>query len=319
MHFLSNFIKINLEMVVVSMNKIEEYINKSNSTDLKHSYMDACSNKDFYKYISSLPIEEDILMKYTSTLEECFDEYSNCKSCKSFNMCKNKVSGYCLTPEVEEKSLNFSYICCDKKAKIDEEEKYLQNIKYYDIPQEIRKASFKDLYNDDTARVPIMKYIKDFVKNYGKKDNLKGLYLHGSFGSGKTYLVAALLNDMAKKKVKCACVYYPEFLRDLKASFKTDYEEKFRYIKKVPLLLLDDIGAENVSNFSRDEILGPILQYRMEENLPTFFTSNLTLEELENNLAITSSGVDKLKAKRIVERIKQLTVPIELISKNRRS
>ena len=61
------------------------------------------------------------------------------------------------------------------------------------------------------------------------------------------------------------------------------------------------------------------MQYRMEENLPTFFTSNLTLEELENNLAITSSGVDKLKAKRIVERIKQLTVPIELISKNRRS
>ena len=124
---------------------------------------------------------------------------------------------------------------------------------------------------------------------------------------------------MAKKGIKCACVYYPEFLRDLKASFKTDYEEKFNYIKKVPLLLLDDIGAENVSNFSRDEILGPILQYRMEENLPTFFTSNLTLEELETNLAITANGVDKVKAKRIIERIKQLTVSIELVSKNRRN
>ena len=124
---------------------------------------------------------------------------------------------------------------------------------------------------------------------------------------------------MANKGVKCACVYFPEFLRDLKASFKTDYEEKFNFIKKVPILLLDDIGAENVSNFSRDEILGPILQYRMDEGLPTFFTSNLTIEELEKNLSITSSGIDKVKAKRIVERIKQLTVSISLVSENRRN
>ena len=103
-----------------------------------------------------------------------------------------------------------------------------------------------------------------------------------------------------------------------KASFQTNYDEQFNYIKKVPLLLLDDIGAENCSNWSRDEVLGPILQYRMENHLPTFFTSNLTLEELENSLAMTSNGVDKVKARRIVERIKQLTTDLELISKNRR-
>ena len=94
--------------------------------------------------------------------------------------------------------------------------------------------------------------------------------------------------------------------------------EQFNHIKKIPLLLLDDIGAENCSNWSRDEVLGPILQYRMENHLPTFFTSNLTLTELEKALSITSSGVDKVKARRIIERIKQLTISLELISKNRR-
>ena len=83
-------------------------------------------------------------------------------------------------------------------------------------------------------------------------------------------------------------------------------------------MLIDDIGAENCSNWSRDEVLGPILQYRMDNHLPTFFTSNLTLDELETSLSVTSSGIDKLKARRIVERIKQLTIPLELISKNRR-
>ena len=104
----------------------------------------------------------------------------------------------------------------------------------------------------------------------------------------------------------------------IKSSFKTNYGELFNEIKKIPLLLLDDIGSENVSNWSRDEVLGPILQYRMDNCLPTFFTSNLTLEELENNLSLTQSGVDKVKARRIIERIKQLTVPLSLISKNRR-
>ena len=68
-----------------------------------------------------------------------------------------------------------------------------------------------------------------------------------------------------------------EFLRSLKASFNSsiEYQERFEYIKKVPLLLIDDIGAEKLTDWARDEILGTILQYRMQQQLPTFFTSNL--------------------------------------------
>lgn len=300
------------------MKNINSVIEKKDSLDLKRSYMDACSKKEFKEFVEQLPIEEDILIKYTSKLEEAALEFDHCKKCKKLSECKNQVKGYCYYPEKENNTLNFSYIMCKKMKKQEEEKKYLKNICYYDVNEEIKKASFKDLYKDDVNRVPVLKYITDFIKKYNNKEKVKGLYLNGSFGCGKTYLIAALFNDMAKKNVKCAIVYYPEFLRDLKASFNKDYEEKFNYIKKADLLLLDDIGAENVSNFNRDEILGPILQYRMEENLPTFFTSNLTLEELESNLSITSSGVDKVKARRIIERIKQLTVNIQLVSKNRR-
>lgn len=301
------------------MENINNYINKEKSLDLKRSYMDAYSNKEFKEFVETLPISEDILIKYTSKLETAAKEFHNCKKCKGLHSCKNEVYGYCYSPEKENETINFSYAMCDKLRNKEKEEEYLKNVKYYDVPEEIKKASFKDLYKDDVNRVPVLKYITDFIKKYSEKQDVKGLYLNGSFGSGKTYLIAALFNDMAKKNVKSAIVYYPEFLRDLKASFNKDYEEKFNYIKKVDLLLLDDIGAENVSSFNRDEVLGPILQYRMEENLPTFFTSNLTLEELETNLSITSTGVDKVKSRRIIERIKQLSVDIKLISKNRRN
>lgn len=300
------------------MKKIENIISKLDTTALTHSYQDACSNKEFKKYVDSLDMKEEILMKYTSSLEDSFIEYKNCTKCHTLKNCPNKLAGYKYTPVKEKNMITFSYFACPKKQEDLELNAYKDNLELFDMPKEITTASFKDLYKDDKARIPIIKYFKEFINNYHQEEKPKGIYLTGSFGSGKTYLIAALFNEMAKKGIRSILIYYPEFLRSLKASFNTNYMEKFNYVKKVPLLLLDDIGAENCSNWARDEILGPLLQYRMESHLPTFFTSNLTLEELEKSLALTTSGVDKVKARRIIERIKQLTITLELISKNRR-
>ena len=84
------------------------------------------------------------------------------------------------------------------------------------------------------------------------------------------------------------------------------------------VLLIDDIGAENNSAWARDEVLGTILQHRMDNNYTTFFTSNFTIEELEQVLAETSKGSDIIKAKRIIERIKYLTIEDKLVSQNKR-
>ena len=86
----------------------------------------------------------------------------------------------------------------------------------------------------------------------------------------------------------------------------------------VPLLCIDDIGAEKLTDWARDEILGSILQHRMDNKLPTFFTSNLNLKELESHLQITNSSADIVKARRIMERIKYLSDEVILIGANRR-
>ena len=169
-------------------------------------------------------------------------------------------------------------------------------------------------------RVQLIKWLKNFYDEY--PNSKKGLYLHGSFGSGKTYLVAALLNELAKKNYKTVIMYYPEMLSRLKSTFDStveSYNEVFDKIKTCDILLIDDIGAETVTNWSRDEILGTILQYRMEHELSTFLTSNLTIEELETHLSLVKNNMDKVKARRIIERIKQLTTDMELISVNRRN
>ena len=301
------------------MRKINTIVKKSDITKLKSYYGEALGNKDFKEYVDNLDISSDILIKYTSSIEDCVIENNNCKNCPGLKNCPNTLKGHVYTAIKDSDGLNFSYVPCSKLIKEEDTYAYKKNITCFDLPKEISEASFSKAYRDDNKRLPIFKYFKEFMDSYLKDKKGKGLYLSGSFGSGKTYLVAALFNELAKKNISSALVYYPELLRSLKSSFGSDYEEKFDFIKTVPILLLDDIGAENTTSWSRDEVLGPILQYRMEEELPTFFTSNLTLNELENALSTTNNGTEKVKAKRIIERIKQLTVPLELISKNRRN
>ena len=106
-------------------------------------------------------------------------------------------------------------------------------------------------------------------------------------------------------------------LRDLKDDWDT-FGAKMDYYQNADILLIDDIGAEKVTTWGRDEILGTILQYRMENKLTTFFTSNFTIEELEKHLSFSSFSEDQVKARRIIERIKQLTIDMELIGESKR-
>ena len=48
--------------------------------------------------------------------------------------------------------------------------------------------------------------------------------------------------------------------------------------------MLDDIRAEEVTPWVRDEVIGPLLHYRMVHELPTFFSSNFDYSELEHHL-----------------------------------
>ncbi len=71
---------------------------------------------------------------------------------------------------------------------------------------------------------------------------------------------------------------------------KDQVAEKLDAVKRSPILMIDDIGADAMSSWIRDEVFGVILQYRMQEQLPTFFSSNFTMDELEQHLSVTQRG-----------------------------
>ncbi len=301
---------------------MEKYdFGKVDKKALANNFAKALKDEEFIKVANSLDIDDEIKFRYTSTLQEIAEINKTCANCKGLDSCPYDIVGLKKVAVASGKIINFMYKKCEYKEKDDKEKEYLKNIYTYKMPKEIREASFKNIYKDDSNRLETIKYLKKFYDNYKKGEKIKGLYLYGNFGCGKTYLVSALFNELAKKDIRSTIIYFPEFLRSLKASFgniEDNYEERFDAVKEANLLLLDDIGAEKLSDWARDEVLGVILQYRMEEHLPTFFTSNLSLKELEEHLQIGRSSEDKIKARRIIERVKYLTEEIEMNSVNRR-
>lgn len=296
------------------MEKIDKFLNSKISTSIKQNYIKALEDEAFRRLITQYKIDEEVGMKYTSRLMDSSKEHTNCSNCPSLAACSNSVRGFCLTPKQNKNTINFSYDMCKYLKK----EEYRENVQVFDVAKDIKNASIKNIYTNDKNRIEIIKAIKNFINEYKKGNNPKGIYLHGSFGSGKTYLISALFNELAKSGITSVIIHTPELLRSLKDSFSTDYSEKFYLLKHTPLLLLDDIGAEYLTAWGRDEVIEPILQYRMDEGLPTFFTSNFTILELEKHFTTASNSIDKVKARRIIERIKQLSVEVELISKNLR-
>ena len=225
-------------------------------------------------------------------------------------------------------ALNFHYIdvtYVPTKALIakQKEEEIRQRVRAMAMPKDVREAHLNnfDLSSDgrEEALAESMKFIKAYSAN--TKEFHKGLYLQGTFGVGKSFLLGAIANSLAERGHVTTIVHFPTFTVEMKQAIGKDMVgEKLDAVKKSPILMIDDLGAESMTSWIRDDVLSVILQYRMQEQLPTFFSSNLNLKELEKHLAVTQRGEQEpLKARRIMERIRYLSKEIMMSGNDRRN
>src|SRR5690606_31348365 len=89
-------------------------------------------------------------------------------------------------------------------------------------------------------------------------------------------------------------------------------------LKEADLLVFDDIGAENLSPWVRDHVLGLILNYRMNRK-PTFYTSNHDLDALERHFSFThKEGEESHKGRRLMDRLRPFVDVIRVSGRNQR-
>lgn len=108
----------------------------------------------------------------------------------------------------------------------------------------------------------------------------EAIYLWGATGTGKTHLAAWWMFTLPTTKEPSALVVFCELGAELRQAMRTDGEHLVvDHYRKAPFLLLDDLAGGRVTDYVAEATFR-ILDYRWRNELPTFITSNLSLEEL---------------------------------------
>jgi DNA replication protein DnaC len=150
----------------------------------------------------------------------------------------------------------------------------------------------------------IIEKVVNASKEYAKK--LNGWFvIFGPSGSGKTHLAAAIANQQVALGNPPLFVTIPELMDHLRATFNpkstVSYDRRFEEIKKSPLLILDDYGAQSSSQWVKEK-LQQLINYRYLTKLPTVITSGIYLEEYDDRIR------NRLKDRRLVK-LHSLDVP----------
>jgi DNA replication protein DnaC len=102
------------------------------------------------------------------------------------------------------------------------------------------------------------------------------LLLWGSTGAGKTHQAYGAIRALtaAGCGVSWQATTAADLYADMRPQSGVDPEHMLRRIVRVPLLLLDDLGAAKGSQWT-EEITFRLVNWRCQNRLPTIFTTNL--------------------------------------------
>lgn len=158
-------------------------------------------------------------------------------------------------------SLNFhfidvTYVPTDELLRLKREEEIRNRVNSLDMPKDIRKASIRT-FEVTSGRSEALEASLDFINQYegSPKSFHKALYLVGTFGVGKTYLLGAVAHELAVKGFETTLLHFPTFAGEMKQAISNDkVGPKLNEVKRAPILMIDDIGADSMSEIGRAHV-----------------------------------------------------------------
>lgn len=245
------------------------------------------------------------------------DAISPCEGCKGLSQCRQPKKGYHMEL-VYDGILHKNMVMCRYRKEQENRRQHLGSIVINEMPESMYEVSFQtiDLKHPDNCDASYLKVFKHAVEACEKHESL---FLYGGMGTGKTYLACCAVNEVAGKGERCAFLSWPLFTARAAAMVRSgEYRDLIRLLVYIPFLVIDDIGAEKVTEWNRDELLFPILDGRMNNHKPTWFTSNHDMTTLDEHFSAVYNKDEPLKGKRIMERVRTIAESEALTGKDRR-
>lgn len=109
----------------------------------------------------------------------------------------------------------------------------------------------------------------------------KSLIIMGPKGTGKTWMACALARHLMDPDAPTPCTYttVADMLEALRGPFRPGLDIDMALYTGAPVLLLDDFGAENLTDWGREQLYR-LSHARDHHGLPTIVTTNLTGPEI---------------------------------------
>jgi len=156
---------------------------------------------------------------------------------------------------------------------------------YLDLLENKTFATF-DLRSGEGLPAEHLKSLeKAFNETREFAENPQGwLVLTGPFGSGKTHLAAAIANFRADQGKSTIFVVVPDLFDHLRSTFgpksTVSLDYRFEEIRTAPVLILDDLGTQNVTPWVREKLY-QLFNYRYDAELPTVITTVEFRDEMD--------------------------------------
>jgi len=188
----------------------------------------------------------------------------------------------------------------------------INNIKKCGIGKRYFDKTFSNYDSKNTMKAvnECKLYCKNFYSNFKEG---KGLFLTGTVGTGKTHLIAGMVDYLARiykrKFENFLIVYYSStgLLNDIKNSYEDRKSDRvIDDIKYCTLLIVDDFGAEKTTDWVLETYF-EIIDFRYANLRPTIIATNLTDKEIKEKLG-----------ERIMSRIFEMNKGIKLTGKDYR-
>ena len=210
------------------------------------------------------------------------EDVQKCKDCMGLYQCHKVSKGMKQAVHVENHHLKTILVPCKYGKEILEKQNILSHITVSNVSDDLLLSdlkSIKDIMNKELAST-----IDHFLSNTSKK----GLFICGPSGCGKSTLAGYLKNS------------FNAFGND------NNIEE----LRNVDYLVIDDLGGENVTGWSRDEVLAAVLTYRNQNKKITLFTSQYTQDDLIKIYTLKKDAREKIKVERLLNTIFTMSMPI---------
>jgi DNA replication protein DnaC len=239
------------------------------------------------------------------------DESAEIPTCKVCGEEKRLVS----YPEILDKKVKVllprSCKCIREKNKSEELARQMEKLrqrteklkKYSLLSERFKAVTFKqtDIKNE-SFRIAFNR-CKKYCEIYEEvREKGQGIYLYGNSGVGKTHITACMANDLMTKGVPVLFTNLFEISKAVKSTFNKNSGETelslTERFSKISFLFFDDLGSEIFTKNQNDNwlngLLFDLINKRYNANKPTIFSSNYSLDKLEEIRGIHNKIIDRI-------------------------